>query len=78
MKRAASYEDAALRVHAYVDGELDPANALGVEASIATDPALAAERECIEVFQRAVREHLPREGLPLGLQARVEAIHGVS
>ena len=77
MKRAASYEDAALRVHAYVDGELDPANALGVEASIATDPALAAERECIEVFQRAVREHLPREGLPLGLQARVEAAVGM-
>jgi anti-sigma factor RsiW len=77
MKRAASYEDAALRVHAYVDGELDPANTLGVEASIATDPALAAERQRVEVFRRLMRERLPREGLPLGLRDRVEAAVGM-
>ncbi len=73
MMRAASYEDAALRVHAYVDGELDPVNALGVETSIAIDPALAAERERIEAFRCLVREHLPREAPPHGLLARVEA-----
>jgi anti-sigma factor RsiW len=77
MTRAASYEDAVLRVHAYVDGELDPANALGVEASMAADPALAAERERIDVFRRLVREHLPREEPPLGLRARVEAAVGM-
>jgi len=64
MMRVTSDEDAALRVHAYVDGELDPANALGVEASMAADPALAAERERIEVFRRLVREHLPPEEPP--------------
>jgi anti-sigma factor RsiW len=73
MIRAASYEDATLRVHAYVDGELDPVNALGVEASMAIDPTLAAERECIETFRCLVREHLPREAPPRGLLARVEA-----
>jgi len=77
MTRAASYEDAVLRVHAYVDGELDPANALSVEASMAADAALAAERERIEVFRRLVRQHLPQEEPPLGLRARVEAAVGM-
>jgi anti-sigma factor RsiW len=76
MMRAASYEDAVLRVHAYVDGELDPANSLGVEGSMATNPALAAERERIEVFRGLVREHLPREAPPFGLRARIEAAVG--
>jgi anti-sigma factor RsiW len=77
MMRATSYEDAALRVHAYVDGELDPANALGVETSIATDPALAAERKRIEAFRGLMREHLPPEAPPPGLRARVEASVGM-
>src|SRR5467141_2597235 len=77
MMRVTRDEDAALRVHAYVDGELDPANALGVEASMAADPALAAERERIEIFRCLVREHLPPEEPPLGLRARVEAAVGM-
>ncbi|HMA71499.1 MAG TPA: anti-sigma factor [Xanthobacteraceae bacterium] len=77
MMRAATYEDATLRVHAYVDGELDPANALGVEASMASDPALAAERERIEAFRRLVCERLPRKASPFGLRARVEAAIGM-
>ena len=77
MTRAASFEDAMLRVHAYVDGELDPVNALGVEASMAGDRALAAEHERIEAFRRLVRERLPREASPFGLRARVEAAVGV-
>ena len=77
MTRAASFEDAMLRVHAHVDGELDPVNALGVEASMAGDPALAAEHERIEAFRSLVRERLPREASPFGLRARVEAAVGV-
>ena len=34
-------QDLLLLVHAYADGELDPANALAVERRIAQDPALA-------------------------------------
>jgi anti-sigma factor RsiW len=77
MMRATGYEDATLRVHAYVDGELDPANALSVEASMAVDPWLAAERERIEAFRCLVREHLSREPPPFGLRARVEAAVGM-
>jgi len=39
-----STNDPRLLVHAYVDGELDPANALELEQQLANDPALAAER----------------------------------
>src|SRR5262249_10430994 len=75
--RATSYEDSALRVHAYVDGELDPANALSVEASMAIDPALAAECGRIEAFRGLMRELLPPEAPPPGLRARVEASVGM-
>jgi len=66
-------EDPRLLVHAYVDGELDPANALAVEKRMAADPALAAECERVEALQRLVRERLPREAPPPGLLARIEA-----
>jgi anti-sigma factor RsiW len=62
----------ALLVHAYVDGELDPANALALERRMAADPALAAERARIEALRAALREKLSREALPPGLQQRVE------
>jgi anti-sigma factor RsiW len=77
MMHPTSYEDAALRVHAYVDGELDPANALGVETSMAMDPALEAERERIDAFRGLMREHLPPQAPPPGLRARVEASVGM-
>ena len=35
-------------LHAYVDGELDPAHALEMERQFASDPALAAERDRVE------------------------------
>src|SRR5439155_979431 len=65
-------EDSALLVHAYLDGELDPANALAFESRMASDPALAAECERVEALRRAMRERLPREPLPPGLRARIE------
>ena len=45
-------------MHAYLDGELDPANALVVERRIAADPALAAELARIEALRGALREKL--------------------
>jgi anti-sigma factor RsiW len=65
--------DPSLLVHAYLDGELDPAHALEVERALATDPALAAERERIEALRRVIEERLPRVTLPPGLARRVEA-----
>ena len=66
-----------LLVHAYLDGELDPANALAVERQIASDPALAAERARIEALRQALREKLPREPLPSNLRVRIDAALGL-
>jgi anti-sigma factor RsiW len=66
-----------LLVHAYLDGELDPANALAVERLIAADPLLAAERERIEALKQLILEKLPREAAPPDLRARVEASIGL-
>jgi anti-sigma factor RsiW len=73
MTRSMIPEDPRLLVHAYLDGELDPANALAIEKRIAADPALAAECERVEALQRLLRERLPREAPPPGLRGRIEA-----
>ena len=56
-----------LLVHAYVDGELDPANALALERRMAADPALAAERARLEALRTALHEKFPREAVPASL-----------
>jgi len=77
MTRSMIDEQSELLVHAYLDGELDPANALALEARMANDPALAAECERVGAFRHLVRERLPREELPPGLRARIERSIGV-
>jgi anti-sigma factor RsiW len=62
-----------LLVHAYLDGELDPANALGIAQQMSTDAALAAESERVKALQRLIHERLPREEAPSGLRSRIEA-----
>ena len=47
-------DDPILLVHAYCDGELDPANALALERRMAEDPRLAAERDRIVALKRAM------------------------
>ena len=69
--------DPRLLVHAYVDGELDPAHALEVERQLADDPALAVERERVEALRRVIAEQLPREGAPPGLARRIEIAIGL-
>jgi anti-sigma factor RsiW len=69
--------DATLLLHAYLDGELDPAHALEFEQRLAADPALAAERDRIAALRQAIGEKLPREGAPPGLAARIEAAVGI-
>jgi anti-sigma factor RsiW len=65
-----------LLVHAYFDGELDPANSLAVARRIAADPVLAAEVERIEALRQAVREKLPPEPVSPQLRSRIEAAIG--
>jgi anti-sigma factor RsiW len=63
-------------VHAYLDGELDPANALAIARQIAADPAVGAEVERIEALRQVVRDRLPSEPLPPYLRAKIEAAIG--
>jgi anti-sigma factor RsiW len=70
------HPDPMLLVHAYVDGELDPANALEIERQMASDPRLAAERARVEALRRVLDERLPREPLPPHLRARIESAIG--
>ena len=76
MTRSTLPDDLTLLIHAYLDGELDPANALEVERRLAADPALAVEYKKAEALQRLMRERLPREAAPDALRARVEALGG--
>jgi anti-sigma factor RsiW len=69
-------DNSVLLVHAYLDGELDAANALGIAQRMSTEPALTAEGERIKALQRLIHERLPREPAPPGLQARIEASIG--
>jgi anti-sigma factor RsiW len=66
-----------LLVHAYVDGELDPVNAVAIEQQIAADPALAAEKARIDALRRTLRDKLPITEVPAGLEARVRTAVGI-
>jgi anti-sigma factor RsiW len=70
-------EDEKLLVHAYVDGELDPANARALAARIGENPALAGERDRIEALQRALRTQFPIAAPPAGLRERIERAAGL-
>jgi anti-sigma factor RsiW len=73
----ATPEDSTLLVHAYLDGELDPAHALEIERRLASEPALAAERDRVEALRRVIGDRLPREAAPPGLARRIEAAVGM-
>jgi len=76
MTPSTSDDNSVLLVHAYLDGELDPVNALAIAQRVSTDPTLAAEGERVKALQQLIRERLPREGAPPGLRARIEASVG--
>ena len=69
-------DNSVLLVNAYLDGELDPANALGITQQMDKEPALAAEAERIKALQQLIHEQLPRETAPAGLRGRIEASVG--
>jgi anti-sigma factor RsiW len=70
--------DDTLLVHAYADGELDPANTLAFAHRLAAEPALADELARVEALRRALRDRLPREAAPPSLRARIEAQVGLT
>jgi anti-sigma factor RsiW len=69
-------DNSVLLVNAYLDGELDAANALGIAQRMNAEPALAAEGERIKALKSLIQERFPRESAPPGLHARIEASVG--
>ena len=51
MSESTSDNNSVLLVHAYLDGELDAANALGVAQLMSAEPALAAEGERVKALK---------------------------
>src|SRR3984885_1331405 len=76
MSESTSDDNSLLLVHAYLDGELDAANALAIAQRMSTEPALAAEGERLKALKSLIHERLPRELAPPGLHARIEASIG--
>jgi anti-sigma factor RsiW len=76
MNRPKTDDSSVLLVHAYLDGELDPANALSIAQQMGQEPALAAEAESVKDLQQLIRDRLPREEAPSGLRSRIEASIG--
>ena len=76
MTSSTSDDNSVLLVHAYLDGELDPANALEIEQRMSNDPALAAEGERVKALRQLIHERLPPEVAPPGLRSRIEASVG--
>ena len=59
---------------AYLDGELDPVNALAIKARIDSDPQLQAELAQAEALRAALQLHFPREPVPEAFRSRIAAI----
>jgi anti-sigma factor RsiW len=78
MSRPKPDDSSVLLVHAYLDGELDPANALSIAQQMGQEPALAAEAERVKELQKLIHDRLPREEAPAGLRARIESSIGAS
>jgi anti-sigma factor RsiW len=70
-------DDPFLLVHAYCDGELDPANALALERRMAEDPRLAAERDRILALRRAMARIKSHSVAPPALRTKVERAVGM-
>ena len=60
-------------LHAYVDGELTGADRAAYEAHLHTCEPCTQQSRFQARFKAAVRGHLPRPTLPIGLRSRIEA-----
>jgi anti-sigma factor RsiW len=64
--------DADTVLHAYVDGELTGADRAAYEAHLCTCEACTQASRLQARFKAAIRGHLPRPTLPVGLRSRIE------
>jgi anti-sigma factor RsiW len=63
-----------LRLHAFVDGELDLAAQLAMEARLRDDPACRAQERGLRELRQAVREGAAYHAAPVDLRQRVQAL----
>jgi len=66
-------EEAERLLHAYIDGELDPANTLELEAHLAENPSVRAACERLREMSAAIRDKADYHAAPAWLEARVRA-----
>src|SRR5438552_14329527 len=66
-------EEANRLLHAYIDGELDPAKTLELEAHLAENPSVRAACERLREMSAAIRDKADYHAAPAWLEARVRA-----
>jgi len=66
-------QEAARLLHAYIDGELDPAKTLELEAHLAENPSVRAACERLREMSAAIRDKADYHAAPAWLEARVRA-----
>ena len=66
-------EEANRLLHAYIDGELDPAKTLEFEAHLAENPSVRAACERLREMSAAIRDKADYHAAPAWLEARVRA-----
>ena len=66
-------EEADRLLHAYIDGELDPAKTLELEAHLAENPSVRAACERLREMSAAIRDRADYHAAPAWLEARVRA-----
>jgi len=66
-------EEANRLLHAYIDGELDPAKTLELEAHLAENPSVRAACERLREMSAAIRGKADYHAAPAWLEARVRA-----
>ena len=69
-----AHDDPTLLLHAALDGELDAAGMIAIEARLASDPSLAAEYARLVALRDTMSMRLARERAPDSLRARVIAM----
>ncbi len=72
-----SRESLQRRMQAALDNELDAANLVEFETSLAEDPALAAQFRTLKALQETMRDKLPAPKAPDALRARMADLGGV-
>ncbi len=66
--------DDRMLLNAALDGELDAAGMMAIEARIAADPGLSAEYARLVALRDVLRARLPRQGAPESLRAKAIAM----